>query len=56
MSTTEQLDRESKDADRDQRCAVCDHNLADHDAISHRYCQATQAQALMRKCICRELG
>jgi hypothetical protein len=34
-------------------CAVCDHDLADHDPIGLRYCQATQAQALARKCICR---
>jgi hypothetical protein len=36
-------------------CAVCDHDLADHDAIGLRYCQATQAQALARKCICPHL-
>ena len=35
------------------RCAMCDHRLADHDAIGLRYCQATQAQALARDCICR---
>jgi len=36
------------------RCAVCSHQLADHDAIGLRYCQATQASALPRNCICRE--
>jgi hypothetical protein len=35
-----------------RRCAVCDHDLADHDSISRRYCQATQACALTRGCIC----
>jgi hypothetical protein len=35
------------------RCTVCSHRLADHDAISLRYCQATQVQALPRNCICR---
>jgi hypothetical protein len=37
------------------RCAVCSHQLADHDAIGLRYCQATQAQALRRNCICPDL-
>ena len=36
-----------------ERCIVCEHALADHDAISNRYCQATQAHALSRDCICR---
>jgi hypothetical protein len=35
------------------RCAVCSHRLTDHDVIGLRYCQATQAQALPRNCICR---
>lgn len=34
------------------RCAVCEHELADHDAIGRRFCEATQAQALTRGCIC----
>ena len=34
------------------RCAVCEHALADHDVISRRYCEATQANALPRNCIC----
>jgi hypothetical protein len=41
------------DVEERLRCAVCDHDLRDHDAISHRYCHATQAQALPRKCICQ---
>jgi hypothetical protein len=35
------------------RCAVCDHDMDAHDAIGRRYCEATQAQALGRNCICR---
>lgn len=35
-----------------ERCTVCDHQLADHDPISLRYCHATQAQAHSRACIC----
>lgn len=34
------------------RCAVCDHEVSSHDAIGLRYCQATQAKALPRGCIC----
>jgi hypothetical protein len=36
------------------RCVACSHELANHDAIGLRYCQATQAQALPRNCICRD--
>lgn len=35
-----------------RRCTVCDHELAEHDPVSHRYCQATQMHALSRRCIC----
>lgn len=35
------------------RCAVCEHEIEVHDAIGRRYCEATQAQALGRNCICR---
>lgn len=35
------------------RCAVCVHELDAHDPIGRRYCEATQAQALGRSCICR---
>jgi hypothetical protein len=38
-------------------CAVCPHALADHDRISLRFCQATQAhrtdEATTRGCICK---
>jgi len=37
-------------------CAVCPHALADHDRISLRFCQATQAQGAgadaARGCVC----
>ena len=42
------------EVDLAQRCAVCDHNAADHDAIGRRFCEATQAHALTRGCICRD--
>jgi hypothetical protein len=50
-------ERAAHDGERDGEvhepaCAVCDHDLADHDPIGLRYCRATQAQALARKCIC----
>ena len=35
------------------RCSACDHDARDHDAIGQRYCEATQANALPRGCICR---
>lgn len=38
--------------DGQQRCPVCDHDLATHDSVSQRYCLATQARALTRNCIC----
>lgn len=44
---------EPHEADDAPRCAVCEHLLAEHDPIGLRYCQATQAQALPRNCICR---
>ncbi|MFL6097194.1 MAG: RGCVC family protein [Blastococcus sp.] len=34
-------------------CAVCPHALAAHDAISLRFCHATQAAATTRGCVCR---
>ena len=34
-------------------CAVCPHALATHDAISLRFCHATQAAATTRGCVCR---
>ena len=34
-------------------CAVCPHPLAAHDAISLRFCRATEAQAsTTRGCVC----
>jgi hypothetical protein len=37
-------------------CAVCRHALADHDRISLRFCQATEAHAVdgvsSRGCVC----
>ena len=37
-------------------CAVCPHALADHDRISLRFCQATEAHgtdaATTRGCVC----
>jgi hypothetical protein len=34
-------------------CAVCPHPLAAHDAISLRFCRATEAQgAANRGCVC----
>jgi hypothetical protein len=33
-------------------CSVCPHALAAHDAISVRFCQATQAAARTRGCVC----
>ncbi|MET0765747.1 MAG: RGCVC family protein [Blastococcus sp.] len=40
--------------DRAGACAVCPHALAAHDAISLRFCQATQAQdgPATRGCVC----
>ena len=49
LSATTSLDL---DADRQARCDVCAHDRAGHDAISLRYCQATQTNALSRLCIC----
>jgi hypothetical protein len=33
-------------------CAVCQHRLDAHDHISLRFCQATQASATTRGCVC----
>jgi hypothetical protein len=52
MTEAPQLTPTTGDTARDQRCAVCEHDLADHGPISHRYCRATQAHALSRGCIC----
>lgn len=52
MTDAPQLRTATDDRGQDQRCTVCEHDLADHDPISLRYCQATQAQASSRGCIC----
>lgn len=52
MTAARQPTLGTHDVDHDQRCTVCAHSLADHDPISQRYCQATQARALSRGCIC----
>ena len=52
MTTTEQPTLATSDVDPAHRCTICNHNLAGHDAISLRYCQATQANALSRNCVC----
>ena len=37
----------------DAACAVCPHPLAAHDAISLRFCRASEAQATTtRGCVC----
>jgi len=56
MSTAAPLAPEDTQARNDQRCAVCEHPLADHDSIGNRFCQATQARALSRGCICATSG
>jgi hypothetical protein len=37
---------------RPEACAACPHALAAHDRISLRFCQATQASAATRGCVC----
>lgn len=34
-------------------CDVCTHAVSGHDHTATRYCDATQANALSRRCICR---
>jgi hypothetical protein len=38
--------------DETSGCAVCPHPIAAHDAISLRFCHATQATASTRGCAC----
>jgi hypothetical protein len=33
-------------------CDMCQHPLDQHDAIAQRFCTATSAGALSRRCIC----
>ncbi len=56
MSTTQQAAPGRTEADEEQRCSVCEHTLSSHDTIGHRFCQATEAHALSRNCICRAAG
>ena len=56
MSTTQQVVTEHTEADQAQRCSVCEHILSSHDPIGQRFCQATEAHALSRNCICRAAG
>jgi hypothetical protein len=35
-----------------ETCDVCDHEPVQHDRIARRYCAATFANALTRRCIC----
>jgi len=42
----------ASEGERQGLCVVCTHQLAEHDRISHRFCEATQTQALTRNCIC----
>jgi hypothetical protein len=51
---TWQRDTNGEAGTGEPRCAVCDHRLTEHDPIGLRYCQATEAQALPRNCICRD--
>ncbi len=34
-------------------CLVCEHEMDGHDVISRRYCDASQTNALTRRCICQ---
>ena len=43
---------EAESRAHESACAVCAHELADHDPIGLRFCQATEAHALPRHCIC----
>ena len=36
-------------------CDVCAHAISGHDVTATRYCDATQANALSRGCICQLL-
>ena len=56
VSTTQQVVTEHTEADQAQRCSVCEHILSSHDPIGQRFCQATEAHALSRNCICRAAG
>ena len=38
-----------------EACDVCTHPLSTHDRTAARYCDATQANALSRGCICKSV-
>lgn len=38
--------------DQATRCPVCPHAVADHDAISLRYCAASRMLVAARGCVC----
>ncbi len=38
-----------------ETCDVCTHPVAGHDRTATRYCDATQQNALSRRCICGPL-
>jgi len=54
VNPTKGFEQDAHDGDLERRCVVCEHDLADHDAISRRYCRATQSQAQSRACICQK--
>ena len=35
------------------RCQMCPHDIAEHDVVGLRYCDATRTSALTRSCLCR---
>ena len=37
-------------------CDVCNHPDSAHDHIARRYCKATMANALPRRCVCPPLA
>lgn len=43
-------------ADDPQRCPVCPHRKADHDAIAQRFCSAKGASVAAHGCVCRPTG
>ena len=50
-----QLEPEAAQTDDDdaaQACQACGHELAAHDPVAIRYCQASTAQGNKRGCLC----
>ena len=52
-TTTTQGSAQPRSTRTTPNCSCCAHRWAAHDAIAQRYCNATLAAALSRKCICR---